>query len=423
MARGAVVLAAAWCASLAVAGTPDATEQFTRLQAELRSAHAAGKSADYLEVSRRFSIFLNGSPDSLLQIMSAASLAGQTDAALEAFRQFVHMGLSNEQTLSAQSFAALHRAPEFASLYVAMTENDSAISQADLAFKPGPPGLLPEDIDYDARTRRFYISTVLGKQVLALDLTGHATVFAESPDKWPMLALKVDSRRRLLWATEVALNGFASVPAADWGKSTVLIYDLGSGKLLHRVEGPPNSALSDMTLDRGGDAFISDGDQGGIYRVSAASQRIERVDGGDFISPQTPAVLPDGRHLLVPDYVRGLGALDLATKRVTWIPMEGAHALSGIDGLYLAGAAAIATQNGVSPERVVRFELNNARTRVISESTIERRTTTLGDPTHGVIVGRHFYYIANSGWDVVDEHGNLRPGKQWPEAIVMRAGL
>ncbi len=115
--------------------------------------------------------------------------------------------------------------------------------------------------------------------------------------------------------------------------------------------------------------------------------------------------------------------LDLDTKRVDWIQMEGKHALSGIDGLYALGDAIIATQNGTSPERVVRFSLNAPKTRVLSESIIERATASLGDPTHGVVVGDYFYYIANSGWDSLDEHGVVTQGKTLSASSIMRARL
>jgi hypothetical protein len=37
------------------------------------------------------------------------------------------------------------------------------------------------------------------------------------------------------------------------------------------------------------------------------------------------------------------------------------------------------------------------------------------------VVGGYFYYIANSGWNVLDEHGNLLEGKSLPISSVMRA--
>jgi hypothetical protein len=102
---------------------------------------------------------------------------------------------------------------------------------------------------------------------------------------------------------------------------------------------------------------------------------------------------------------------------------EGRHALDGIDGLYWADGMLIATQNGASPERVVAFLLNSAEAKVTGERVIERSTDSLGDPTHGVVVGTDFYYIANSGWDKLDEHGDLAQGKTATPARVMKVAL
>jgi hypothetical protein len=30
------------------------------------------------------------------------------------------------------------------------------------------------------------------------------------------------------------------------------------------------------------------------------------------------------------------------------------------------------------------------------------------------VVGKDFYYIANSGWDILDDHGNLKPEQNQP---------
>jgi hypothetical protein len=118
----------------------------------------------------------------------------------------------------------------------------------------------------------------------------------------------------------VALDGFAAAAKGDWGRSAILQYDLRSGKLLHRIEGPPKTALGDMALAANRDPIVSDGEHGGVYQVNGSTQQLLRIDAGDFISPQTPAALADGKHILVPDYVRGIGVLDLGTKHVVWIP-------------------------------------------------------------------------------------------------------
>ena len=103
--------------------------------------------------------------------------------------------------------------------------------------------------------------------------------------------------------------------------------------------------------------------------------------------------------------------------------MSGTHALSGIDGLYLDGRTLIATQNGTSPERVIEFALDPSLARIESETILERATPTLGDPTHGVVIGGDFYYIANSGWDTLDDHGARNSGAHPTAPLLMKARL
>jgi hypothetical protein len=69
---------------------------------------------------------------------------------------------------------------------------------------------------------------------------------------------------------------------------------------------------------------------------------------------------------------------------------------------------------------VIRLRLDASLTRVVSSEIIERSTPTLGDPTHGVLVGNEFYYIANSGWSELDDHGDLKPGSKFTSARIMR---
>jgi len=232
-----------------------------------------------------------------------------------------------------------------------------------------------------------------------------------------MLAIKVDGPRKLVWATEVALDGFTAAPKANWGRSAVLCFDLKSGKLLRRVEGPTGAALGDMVLDASGDPIVSDGAKGAVYRLRRG--KLQLVNGTDFISPQTPAMLPDGKHAFVPDYLRGVGILNLETGEVKWLSSE-VTALNGIDGLYFNRKMLYATQNGASPERVLQVHLDASLTRVVSAESIERATPTLGDPTHGVFVGNDFYYIANSGWSELDDHGDVKLGSKLTAAHIIQ---
>jgi hypothetical protein len=131
----------------------------------------------------------------------------------------------------------------------------------------------------------------------------------------------------------------------------------------------------------------------------------------------------DGKSVFVPDYLRGIGILDLPTRQVHWLSMDNRFILNGIDGLYLRGDSMLAVQNGSTPERVISFRLDPLHSKVLSQDVIEAATSTIGDPTHGVIVGSDFYYVANSGWDTLEANGERKSTAKVTKARIMRVTL
>jgi hypothetical protein len=403
--------------------TGSAIERFQSLRNQVRQARTDKDWHSNVESAHNLEQFLNGSPQSLLESARADLHAGNLDDATSKMQQFIRMGQSTELLRTSEEFAPLRNTPAFAEVAKGMLQNRTPISLASSAFQLSDPNLLAEDLDYDPGTKRFFITSVREKKIVTTDATGVLHDFAKAPDDWPVEAIKIDRARAVVWATEVAMQGFVFAPKSDWGRSAVLRYDLKTGKLLQRIEGPKGGDLGDMTLTPDGDAIVSDGEGGGIYRVLARGDHLGRLDSGDFISPQTPAMHPDGKQVFVPDYARGIGVLTLATKQVRWLSTKGRFALDGIDGLYFDHGILLAVQNGTSPERVVEFPLDVAMTGITFETIFERSTDTLGDPTHGVIVDHNFYYIANSGWDVIDDHGNMKRDAKVSPARIMRVPL
>lgn len=400
----------------------NARDQLAALRQQAHAEREAGDHAGYLRDALKVRTLLNNYPSAILSVARAYMEAGEREKALDALTDFADLGQMDDGMLdgSNKMFASLANSPRYKEVLEKFARNKTPVSTARMAFSLSDPGLVAEDIDYDATSKSFLITSVLEKKIIRVTDMGASSDFAQSPSGWPMLAIKVDGSRRLVWATEVALDGFRAAPQADWGKSAVLCFDLRSGKLLRRVEGPAGAALGDMVLDASGAPLVSDGAKGGEYRLRDGHLRL--VNGTEFISPQTPAMFPDGKHAFVPDYLRGVGILDLESGSVRWLSRGNAPAtaLNGVDGLYFHRGSLFLTQNGTSPERVLRVQLDASLARVVSAETIERATPTLGDPTHGVFVGNDFYYIANSGWSELDDHGDVKPGSKLTAAHIMQ---
>jgi sugar lactone lactonase YvrE len=405
--------------------SPTAVEQLAALLRQAHTAKVAGDKHAYLQAARDAQDLLNDAPDSVEAVARAYAAADDLPNSLAALMQYAELGQADDTLLNGndQSFSALHSLPEYKSILEHFAENKTAISRAETAFSLSDPGILAEDITYDAQSKSFLITSVLEKKIIRVAFDGKASAFAQSPSHWPMLAVKADSARNRVWATEVAVDGFTGVPKQDWRRSAVLCFDLKTGALLRRIEAPVPSALGDMVLTTDGDPIVTDGNSGAIYRI--ADGKFKEINRKDFISPQTPSILPDSDRVFVPDYARGVGILDLQNGHVEWLNrgQDKKFAINGIDGLYYDRGSLILTQNGTSPERVIRLQLDKALTRIVSEQIIERATPTLGDPTHGVIVGDSFFYIANSGWNQLDDHGDVKTGSKLSPARVMRFQL
>jgi hypothetical protein len=407
-------------ASLTAEHTGSAAARLGDLQTKLRQSHQANDWQSNLASAVELKQLLNDNPDSLLEVARAELRLGDFGAAFRELEQFVRMGQSTDLPTRSADFTPLLGRGEFAAIQDGMKANRTPVSLASTAFLLPDPSLLAEDVDFDPGSHRFFITSVREKKIIAVRSDRSIVDFARAPDGWPLMAIKVDSKHRLLWATEVAVQGLYFSPEQDWGRSALLCYDINTGRLLRRIEGPHGSSLGDMALTTNGDVVASDGDGGGVYLLTEADKALKRLDGGDFISPQTPTMHPDGKHIFVPDYERGIALLEISTGRVQWLESAGRFALNGVDGLYFHRGQLIAVQNGTSPERVVVFTLDATLTRIESERIIERSTATLGDPTHGVVIGGDFYYIANSGWDVIDDHGDAKPGTKPSAPRVMR---
>lgn len=400
----------------------NARDELAALRKEAHAAREAGDHAGYLRDALKVRTVLNNYPSAILSVARGYMEAGENEKALDALWEFADLGQADDSMLdgSNKTFAVLADSPRYKAVIKKFAENKAPELRSEIAFSLSDTGLVAEDIAYDPLFNSFLITSVLQKKIVRVSEKGTATDFAISPSGWPMLAIKVDIGRKLVWATEVALDGFTAAPKDDWGKSALLCFDLKSGKLLHRVEGPAGAALGDMVLDAKGDPIVSDSENGGLYRLRAG--KLLLINGTDFISPQTPAMAPDGRHAFVPDYLRGIGLLNLETGAVKWLGSDGVP-LNGVDGLYLYRGSLLFTQNGTSPERVTRVRLDESLTRAVSGEVIERSTPTLGDPTHGILVGNDFYYIANSGWSELDEHGDVKRGSRLTPAHIMRIKL
>jgi len=384
-----------------------------------RAAGQAVKAKDYAKLRETLLALkplMPGNPSVIYKLAASDAALGDAPAALAELRNLAGMGLIYDFPADA-GFSPLRESGEFAAIVKHIDENKKPVSHSSPAFTLGERDLIPEDIAYDAKMRRFFVSSVRQSKIVMIGGEKDQTDFAKTD--WPVLALRVDARRRILWAATGWLPQCARCEASDKDKTSLLAFDLDSGALKQRIASPVHGLLGDMTISRAGEMYVSEGINGAVLRLRLRAKKLERLDvPGEFPSPQTPALSTDEKTLYVPDYVRGIAAITLSTGAVAWLKPADDIALNGIDGLYVHGDSFLAVQNGTTPARVVRFSLDLRK-----QEVLEANTPELGEPTHGTIVGDTFYFIANSGWDEYDDQGKKKAGSEPVESTVRKMVL
>jgi sugar lactone lactonase YvrE len=421
--------AAAACGGRSAAGHPSVAVRPSAGDSTWRdhvaaASEAEGNPARYRHHLERVHAELPGQPQVIWALARAEIMLRNSDSALAWLRRYADLGLGRDPAADSV-LAPLVRLPAYAEIDARLARNREPVDNAETAFTLHEADLIPEDITYDPARRRFLVSSVRKGKVVAIERDGRRRDFAWADHPgWAIVGLVADSARRRLWVTASALPQTEGFSPADSGRTALLAFDLAGGDLVRRLEPPPDGMghnFGDIALGSDGTIVLSDARSGELWRLRPDGKTLELlVPRNVLVSPQGLTFPPEGKRVFVADYARGIAQVDLATGAVAWLPQPRDLAGSGIDGLVLAGRDLIALQNGVRPPRVLRLRLDRDLSSIESWSVVEANTTTLSEPTHGVAVDGWVYYIANAGWDRLDDSGRVRKGAVLEKGIIRR---
>lgn len=422
-AGGADVTARAWAAHAA---------QDSSWQDHARAGDSAASHRDwerYLHHARVVDSLLHHHPRAMLGVARGYAQLGDTARAFAALRSVVTSGVSRDLTSDSllQPLVA-HR--QWAAILRGLVANAAARGRTTPAFALFDSGFAAEDIAYDTRRHRYLLSSIARRTIMAVERDGRAHTFlastAEAP-LWAVLALGVDATRDRLWATTIGNDRIPGLGRGARPRASILRLDLATGRIARRFDLPDDGVPrepGDLVVAPDGDVFVADGRTGAIYVIRVATDALDTlVAPGVLTGPQQPVVAQDGRTLIVPDYVRGLATVDRTSGAVGWLANPPSIAVNGIDGLKWSGPhTLVGVQNGVAPARIVRFTIDETRG-TVTRSEVLAQGGAIRDPTHGIIVGGQYVFIAYSGGEVLLPDGSVRPGAEALPSAIVRLSL
>ncbi|MEO1049648.1 MAG: L-dopachrome tautomerase-related protein [Bacteroidota bacterium] len=327
-----------------------------------------------------------------------------------------------------EQLAGLRSNTHFDELVELKEKVNVSISSSEEAFKLDERDLHIESIAFDPIESTFYLGSVHKRLIISIGNDGVPKRFKNQAQDglWSVMGMKVDAQRRLLWVCTTTTTNMADYTASESGKSSIMKYDLNTGKLLQRysLKDSLDHWFGDLTVSSSGDVYISDSQTNQVYTINEEMDRLEVLfESETFLSLQGIAYDDRSNALFIADYVKGIYRIDLSDKTLIKVNCGEEVSLKSVDGLYLYKNSLIATQNLVVPMRVTRYYLNKAQDKITQVEYLEKGNPLLNEPTLGVIVENEFYYVANSQWGGYDKEEKILPVSELEDIVILKARL
>ena len=207
---------------------PTAVPTLLELAVKTREAHLAGDHKGWLEHGQATLARAPDHPDLLLSTARALAANGRPEEALGLLEQAVGRG-ARVDAAALPEFKGLGNNERFLALAANGLQNLLPVAPPEVFVIVENTGIEPEGIAYDPDTARIFIGS-LSREIWQIDMKGQIERFAATDSGLrEVLGLKVDRKRRLLWAaTAVFPDLFAAEGPAkkDVGVTGVLAFNL-----------------------------------------------------------------------------------------------------------------------------------------------------------------------------------------------------
>ena len=290
-------------------------------------------------------------------------------------------------------------------------------------------GLLFESIAFDFNSQSFLMGSLRDGSVIKIaasngDISRLVTATNGGIDgPWAALDLAVDEKNDVLWVASSAISQFGKVTKETAGLSGIFKYKLSTGELIKSFKLPGNkkpTLFKAMHLTSQGDLYILGAINNVVLKLAKDSDQISLVFSAKTHKNMRSITTDEtGDILYFSDTENGIVIINLSSQKTFAIESSEALNLIGITDLIYDDNGLVFIQNGFSPERVMRIELNTDKTSIKNIFPIESSHPAFDSPSYGVIVGDGLYYIANSQIPKTNIYGGLQKGQLWQDMVVL----
>lgn len=354
----------------------------------------------------------------------AAKLNNKTDESLDFLSRAINISATFD--LNDPKLNSLKTDERFQKLIKMKEMLNRPIVRSDTAVVIQDRQLHLESVAFDPVEKTLYGGSIHKRKIIRIDQRGNASDFTVSEENkmGGVFGLKVDAKRRILWACSSAIPEMQNYDSTVM--STLLQFDLKTGHLIRIYEPQDtsqNHIFGDLVLSSTGTPYVSDSRKNIIYRYNEKTDKlVPFFSSPEFWNLQGLVFSADDKLLYIADYVKGIFILDMQKMVLSKLKTSYDLSLKGTDGILFYKNSLITIQNGVQPNRVVRHFLDPSGMMSTRYDYIDNAHPAFGEPTIGSLDGNKLYYVANSQWGGY-ENGTIKKEEDLKPIVVLQTNL
>lgn len=291
-------------------------------------------------------------------------------------------------------------------------------------------GMLFENLVYDKNNKRFLLASIRSGEIYQIDEQQNLSPFISdgNPENgpWGAVDMVLSRDKQSLWVASASMPQYNGVSEQNLGSAMISHYRLSDGELIKRY------SLDDLKTPKLLTALHIGHDES-VYFLSLFEQTIYQLKP-DSEKPEKVIELPgltaikaitsnaDDSYLYVADFEKGPYVIDVKNQKVGAMDPKSERFFTGISDLFYVDGDLVGIQSGVSPARIMRFDL--AQDLLIKMSfPVEASHDAFATLGNGTLIDNDVYYVANSQWGKMDMAGNLIEGEQWQPLKIIKSPI
>jgi len=291
-------------------------------------------------------------------------------------------------------------------------------------------GLLFESIAYDHNSQSFLMGSLRDGRIIKIASDGEITELVKATSgnmngPWATIDLAVDEKSDVLWVASSSITQYGRFAKETSGHSGIFKYQLSTGKLIKSYLVPENknpSLITAMHLTPQGDLYFIGNINRSVLKIAKGSDQITGVFSSEkYTNLRSITSDETGEIIYVSDNNEGIVIISVKSGKYLTIENSEALNLYGITDLIYDNKGLIMIQSSISPERVMKIQLEDNKAVLKTIIPIESFHPLFKGLSKGVVVGNDVFYIANSQAIKTNAFGGLSKGQEWKNMSIVKS--